>query len=160
MWGHEIDFDKELGPNTVGILGECALGKYEGTPVQKTLDDRPKHESDLGWDIIIGALKYDIKTPESIRFPLGSYRCNISRLLFNKNKPNDGYIWIFMIPRPEKTPPYDWRVVGWMPKDEFFEKALFHKKGDKSITSNKFRYSAPMHDIAIHQLHPYKSIPR
>jgi hypothetical protein len=159
-FGQEIDFDKKLGPNTIGILGECALAKKEGIPVQKTLDARPKHESDLGWDIIIGGLKYDIKTPESISFPLARYRCNISRALFNKKKGNDGYIWIFMIPHPGKFPPYDWRIVGWMPKDEFFERASFHKKGDKSITGNKFKYSAPLYDMAIRHINPYKDIPR
>lgn len=159
-FGREPDWDKELGPNTIGVLGECGLGKKENIPVLKTLKDRPEREADLGWDIVIGDLKYDIKTHESVSFPLTNFRCNISRTLFNKHKPNDGYIWIFMIPRPEKSPPYDWRVVGWMPKDEFFEKALFHKKGDKSITGNKFKYFAPLYDVAIRQLYPYKDIPR
>ena len=158
-FGREIDWDK-LGPNTIGVLGECALGKYEGVPVQKTLDDRPQHESDSGWDIILGGLKYDIKTHQSVRRPLLKYRCNISRALFNKNKPNDGYIWIFMIPYPWKTPAYGWHVVGWMPKDEFFEKADFHKKGDKSVTGNKFVYFSPLYDMPISKIYPYKDIPR
>lgn len=159
-FGREINFNKKLGPNTIGVLGECALGKEEDTPVQKTLDDRPEHESDAGWDIVIGGLKYDIKTHESIRRPLTKYRCNISRALFNKKKDNDGYIWIFMIPYPGMIPPYGWHAVGWMMKDEFFEEALFHKKGDKSITGNKFEYFAPMYDISIKQIHPLKDIPR
>ncbi len=56
--------------------------------------------------------------------------------------------------------PFYWLVAGWMLKDEFLEKAIFHEAGEGSMTGNKFIYESATYDIGIKQLHPFKEIPR
>lgn len=152
------NFDKA---NLVGILGECALGKYEGKPVQQTLDERPVKKSDEGWDIVIGGMKYDIKTLQSVKRPNTAFRYNIKLSTIEKQKSNDGFIWISMVKTVDPVVvPYYWLVVGWMFKDEFLKKADFHIQGAKSVTGNEFVYSSETFDITVRRLHPYKDIPR
>ncbi len=161
-FGQTIDPD-DLNPNFIGMLGECALGKAEGKPVTQTLAERPIRQSDAGWDIIIGGLKYDIKVLRSFkgRRPTLDFRYNITRKLITQNKPNDGYFWISMIKYPAlRAMPWYWLAIGWMLKEEFLEKADFHRTGDKSVTGNNFVFSSPTYDIPVRKLHPYKDIPR
>lgn len=161
-FGQDLDPNK-MNPNAIGILGECVLGKKEGISVQETLDNRPIKESDPGWDIVIGGLKYDIKTLTSPkgRRPTPRFRYNIKEKDITANKPNDGYLWVAMIKYAvNPSMPWYWLGVGWMLKVEFLEKADFHKTGDKSVTGNDFVYSSPTYDIPISELHPYKDLPR
>jgi len=154
-------FDKRLNPNSVGVLGECALGKYEGKPAQQTLDERPVRKSDEGWDIVIGDHTYDIKTLRSVVRPNTAFRYNIKKSTIDKQKGNDGFIWLSMIQYPDRlVVPYYWLVVGWMFKDEFLRKADLHRKGERSVTGNDFIYSSDTYDITVRRLHPYKDIPR
>ncbi|GAG45901.1 unnamed protein product, partial [marine sediment metagenome] len=113
--------------------GECALGKYEGKSVDQILKERPIKESDIGWDIIIGGLKYDIKTLQSIKRPNLRFRFNIKKSIIDKDKGNDGYIWISMVRYVGRTVPFYWLVAGWMLKEEFLEKAVFHEAGELSM---------------------------
>ncbi|MCK4265977.1 MAG: hypothetical protein KAX31_01780 [Thermoplasmata archaeon] len=150
----------ELNPNAKGILGECALAKHEGKSVSQTLAERPIRESDAGWDIVIGELKYDIKTLQTIRRPNLKFRFNIKKSTIDKNKENDGYIWISMVIYVGLTVPFYWLVAGWMLKDEFLRKAILHKAGELSMTGNKFVYEVATYDISLRKLHPFKEIPR
>lgn len=160
-FGHEIIDKDGHSSNFKGMLGECVLGKLEGKTVHQTLDERPIKESDPGWDIIIGGLKYDIKLLKSIKRPTPEFRYNIRKKLIDQKKGNDGYIWISMIRWPQRSElPWNWLVVGWMLKEEFLEKADFHRKGDLSVTGNKFVYKNATYDIAVRKLHPYKDVPR
>ena len=152
--------ENELNPNTKGVLGECALGKYEGKPVEQILKERPIRESDTGWDIVIGDLKYDIKTLQTIRRPDLHFRYNVLKSTINKHKANDGYIWVSMVVYVGRTVPFYWLVTGWMLKDEFLEKAILHEIGELSMTGNQFIYEVPTYDIGIKELHPFKAIPR
>lgn len=152
------DFDKA---NLVGILGECVLGKHEGKPVAQTLKERPIRKSDEGWDIVIGGLTYDIKTLQSVKRPNTAFRYNVKKSTIDKQKANDGFIWIAMVKTVDPVVvPYYWLVVGWMFKDEFLRKTDFHRKGDKSVTGNEFVYSSDTYDIRASKLHPYQDIPR
>lgn len=154
-------FDKGLNPNAVGVLGECALGKYEGKLVQQILDERPVKESDVGWDIVIGEYTYDIKTLQSVVRPNTAFRYNIKKSTIDKEKGNDGFIWLSMVQHPDRPiVPYYWLVMGWMFKEEFLRKADFHIQGAKSVTGNEFVYSTETFDITVRRLHPYKDIPR
>lgn len=150
----------ELNPNAKGILGECALGKYEGKSVSQTLKERPIRESDVGWDIIIGEVKYDIKTLQTIQRPNLRFRFNVKKSTIEKHKQNDGYIWISMVKYVGRTVPFYWLVAGWIFKDEFLKKAIFHEAGEISMTGNKFIYESATYDIGIKKLHPFKEIPR
>lgn len=152
--------ENELNPNAKGVLGECALAKHEGKPVSQTLKERPIRESDAGWDIVIGDLKYDIKTLQTIKRPNTRFRFNIKKSIIDKNKANDGYIWISLVMYVGRTVPFYCLVAGWMLKDEFLEKAILHEAGEKSMTGNKFVYEVATYDISIKQLHPFKEIPR
>jgi len=155
-----IDYEK-MHSNTVGALGECALGKYEGKPVAQTLAERPVRKSDIGWDIVIGDYTYDIKTLQSKVRPNTAYRYNVKKSTIDKEKTNDGFIWIAMVrPIDRLVVPYYWLVIGWMLKDEFLRKADLHRKGEKSVTRNDFIYSSDTYDITARKLHPYKLIPR
>lgn len=152
---------KGMHSNTVGVLGECALARYEGKSVAQTLVERPERKSDEGWDIVIGGVKYDIKTLQSVKRPNTAFRYNVKKSTIDKEKPNDGFIWIAMIPPVDRLAvPYYWLVMGWMLKDEFLKKADFHYKGDQSVTKNKFVYSSDTYDITARKLHAYKDIPR
>jgi len=158
----------EFGPlpegmnnNTVGVLGECALAKYEGKPVLETLAERPVRVSDAGWDIAIGDYTYDIKTLQSVIRPNTAFRYNVKKSTIDKAKANDGFIWISMIrPIDRLAVPFYWLVMGWMFKDEFLKKATLHRKGEKSATRNDFVFSSDTYDITARKLHPYKLIPR
>lgn len=150
----------ELNPNAKGLLGECALGKHEGKSVDQILRERPIRESDIGWDIVIGGIKYDIKTLQTIQRPTTRFRFNIKKSTIEKHKQNDGYIWISMVQYVSRVPPFYWLVAGWMLKDEFLEKAVFHEAGELSMTGNKFVFQSATYDIGIKKLHPFKEIPR
>jgi len=153
--------DKKMNNNTVGVLGECALARYEGKPVIQTLMERPVRVRDEGWDIVIGDYTYDIKTLQSVVRPNTAFRYNIKKSTIDKEKPNDGFIWIAMVkPIDRLTVPYYWLVMGWMFKGEFLKKATLHRKGERSVTKNDFIYSSDTYDITARKLHPYKNIPR
>jgi len=155
-----IDYEK-MHSNTVGILGECALAKYERKPVTQTLAERPVRVSDAGWDIVIGDYTYDIKTLQSVIRPNTAFRYNVKKSTIDKEKTNDGFIWIAMVrPLDRLIVPYYWLVIGWMLKDEFLKKADLHRKGERSVTRNDFVYSSDTYDITARKLHPYKNIPR
>lgn len=153
--------DKKMNNNTVGVLGECALAKYEGKPVAQTLAERPVRESDPGWDIVIGDYTYDIKTLQSVVRPNTAFRYNIKKSTIDKGKPNDGFIWVAMVPPIDRlTVPFYWLVMGWMFKDEFLKKATLHRKGTKSAARNAWVFSSDTYDITARKLHAYKDIPR
>ncbi len=153
--------NKKMNKNAVGVLGECALAKYEGKPVAQTLAERPIRVSDAGWDITIGDYTYDIKTLQSVVRPNTAFRYNVKKSTIDKEKANDGFIWIAMVrPIDRLVVPFYWLVMGWMFKDEFLRKADLHRKGDRSMTKNDFIYSSDTYDITVRKLHPYKDILR
>lgn len=152
---------KGMNNNTVGVLGECALAKYEGKPVLETLAERPVRVSDPGWDITIGSHTYDIKTLQSVIRPNTAFRYNVKKSTIDKEKANDGFIWIAMVrPIDRLTVPFYWLVMGWMFKDEFLKKATLHRKGETSDAKNNWIFSSDTYDITARKLHPYKDIPR
>lgn len=152
-----------MNPNFIGMLGECALNKEEGKPVSQTLAERPVRESDPGFDILIGDMKYDIKVLRSLQGyrPELKWRYNITKKLIDQQKDCDGFFWISMIKCTDIIAmPWYCLAVGWLTKEEFLRKAKFNKTGDKSIAGNNFVFKSPTYDIAVRQIRPYRDIPR
>jgi len=152
-----------MNPNFIGMLGECALSKKEGKPVRQTLDDRPVKKSDPGFDIVISNRKYDVKTLRSLKGkrPKLGWRYNIPAYLINQKKDCDCFFWISMVKWPiRNAAPWYWLAVGWLTREEFLEKAIYHNTGERSITGNEFVFESPTYDIYVRDMHPYKDIPR
>lgn len=152
---------RKLDSNFVGICGECLVIKNEGGSLYEYLENRPFREADLGFDIVIGEKRYDVKTLLSICEPRKNFRYNVTETDIEKTSA-DGYIWVTMV-TIENSPssvPFKWGVVGWLFKEEFLEKAEYHLEGDESKTGNHFIFPCNAYDISINELKPIGEIPR
>jgi hypothetical protein len=127
--------------NRIGLLTECAVNKWaHGTPVETTLANRPEVKEqhwtgDEGFDITICGFKLDVKCQHSKYQPNTKWLWNVpDEVARDPNKECEGYLWVY-----KKTGnDYNYRLIGWMPRGEFIEKALFHTKGEKKPYQNGF----------------------
>lgn len=140
--------DTREDSNKVGIYGECALGKYFGVPVDKTLLERPVHQSDPGFDILIKGNRWDIKTQVSEKAGkhLSNYYMNIPEHMLRKDPT--GYIWILKW----KGNWVDFWIMGYLEKATFEKLAKKHLKGDKM--GEHFTYTANTYDLQATKLYP------
>lgn len=128
--------------NYIGLLGELAVNKILGRNLEAYIKNRPLHKSDPGFDIIIEEEKYDIKFLRSKFPPTERFRYNVPAEIMHKKL--DGYIFGTIVGE-------EMYIVGWISKEEFDRKAIFHEKGE-FVPYNKFVFACDTFDISINEL--------
>jgi hypothetical protein len=88
----------------------------------------------------------DVKTKSTSAVPLPHYDCSVSG--HNTKQKCDNYVFV----RITRDLTKGW-VLGYLPKQEFFDLARFFKKGDSDPSSpNKFTYKSDTYSVRIDQL--------
>jgi len=112
--------------NIAGFLGEFAFVDFV-----KTL--KPHHniiiDNSYDYDIIYQNITGDVKTKRTNYPGLLNYEASISN--YNPNQKCDIYIFVRVM--NDQTKAY---ICGWIPKQEYFEKARFMKEGDYDPSNN------------------------
>tara|TARA_R100001509_G_C4748281_1_gene175469 strand:+ start:83 stop:568 length:486 start_codon:yes stop_codon:yes gene_type:complete len=123
------------GGNLAGFIGEIVVTDYIGAKEQNTYD----------YDIVdkIGN-KIDVKTKRCNSEPKVNYDCSIAA--HGTKQKCDMYVFVRVLNDFSKA----W-ILGKIMKDEYFEKAKYHKKGELD-PDNKFRFKADCYNVKIHQL--------
>ena len=149
-----IDKAKEMGKlrnsitggegNVAGFIGEFLVNDIIGGTIDNTYE----------YDIVLpDGAKVDVKTTRTSVAPQSHYACNVSGI--NTRQDTDIYVFVRVI---SGTYEKGW-VLGYMPKQEFFEKAMFNKKGTKREGSN-FIYKSDTYSMTIEDLKPIEELKR
>lgn len=131
--------------NEVGFIGEEFVKKFlipEGEEVEEG--------NHYDYDFKYKGVRYEVKTKQTTVQPKSNYDCSIAN--FNPNQKCDIYIFARLYEFWEKG----W-ILGWLTKEEYFEKAVFLKKGDID-PSNNYVVKADCHNVKISELHDIKDL--
>lgn len=120
--------------NTTGFLGEEIVLKYLRRKGQNTHDH----------DLIYKGKHYDVKTKLRKKDPVPEWDCSIAA--YNTVQKCDGYIFVSLTASED----YGW-ILGWMPKEEYFEKAVYWPK-NKYDPSNGYKVRASCYNLKIKDL--------
>ena len=121
--------------NLTGFIGEFISHQIIGGSLVNEYD----------YDLIYKDIKIDIKTKLTTVKPLSKYDCSIAK--FNTKQNCDVYVFTRVLKNYQKG----W-VLGWLPKQEYFDEAIFLKKGDID-KSNNFKVKADCYNVKIFQLY-------
>ena len=123
------------GGNLAGFIGEQIALEYLGGTWHNT----------YSYDIILpNGKKVDVKTKQTSVKPLPNYDCSISN--YNTKQSCDMYAFV----RVKNDLTVGW-YLGSMDKKEYFEKAVFVKKGDVD-PSNNYTARSDCYNIKIEDL--------
>ena len=113
--------------NIFGALGEIVI--YD---LFKDRDASVDFNSTYDYDLIINGYKIDIKTKRTTVIPKDYYLCSISS--FNIKQRCDYYFFLRINENME-----DCYLLGWKSKENFFNEAVFNKKGELDINGWAFK---------------------
>jgi len=140
-----------LSGNTVGLQGSITRGG--GSPagalgeilVRDYLDyvQAPTPHYDLYTD---QGIRIDVKTKRCTSAPRLFYECSIAA--HGTKQKCDEYIFVRVLNNLQKA----W-LLGRIPKDEYFDRAVRHKKGERD-ESNGFTFKADCYNLPIEELWP------
>ena len=123
------------GGSVAGFLGEQIAIKAMGGKWNNSFD----------YDIILDdGRKVEVKTKQTSATPLPHYSCSISN--YNTRQKCD----IYAFTRVLKDFSKGW-FLGFLPKEEYFEKAKFMKKGDFD-PDNGYEVRADCYNLTIEEL--------
>lgn len=130
--------------NETGFLGEEVLKKYAG--------DKVKLEGDntYNYDIILNGKKVDVKSKLTAVKPKSDYDCSVAA--YNTSQLCDLYIFVRIHDLLESG----W-ILGYLPKEEYYKKARFLKKGEIDPTNN-FTVKADCYNVKIYDLMDIKDL--
>lgn len=106
--------------NFVGFLGEECVSKNYAMNIKNSYD----------YDLEYFGCKFDVKTKLVRTKPQDNYECSVYD--FNTKQKCDYYVFVRILDDFKKG----W-VLGFIPKEMFYSRAIKHKKGDID-TSNNF----------------------
>lgn len=112
--------------NVVGVLGElCYIKLIECICVDSFIDYTPTYD----YDMLLGTLKFDVKTKQRTVAPRGDYAASIAA--YSKNKQHCDYYAFTSITIDRATNEYtDFYYLGHIRKNNYFKRATFKKKGE------------------------------
>lgn len=122
-----------------GVIGELAVAEYLKAKRQPTKD----------YDLIKDDIKIDVKTKRTSVKPKEHYMCSIF-----KSSKHQQYDRVYFT-----RVSYDYKTIyllGWITKEDFYNKAKFVKKGD--IIDGSMKAVADCHNIQIKDLKKYWKI--
>ena len=129
--------------NIAGFLGEeCVLAHFK----KAVRDNTYQHDIRIGNDYI------EVKTKDRTVPPKPEYECTIPNA--NTRQINSFYFFVSLLRQGTKyTKGY---LLGYMKREEFFNKAQLLKRGDID-PSNNFVVKADCWNLKIKDLHKFKS---
>jgi len=129
------------GGSIAGFLGEQIVLDVMGG----------KWDNSYDYDIVLGdGRKVEVKTKQTSAVPLPHYSCSISN--FNTRQKCD----IYAFTRVLKDFSKGW-FLGYMPKQEYFDKSKFMKKGDFD-PDNGYEVRADCYNLYIEDLQNVQDI--
>jgi len=129
------------GGNLAGALGELAYIEWltkQGYRVEDT--------STYDYDIIVNGFKVDVKTKRINNKPADNYRVAVASA--NTTQKCDYYV--FTRVKESKDVAY---ILGYMSKNEFYERSTFFKEGE--IDVNGFAFRSDNYSIQIKDLNKF-----
>ena len=131
------------GGNLAGFVGERVVADY--------LDI--KKENTYQYDLITKKEKtYDVKTKRCKSKPLLNYTVSVCAL--NTKQNCDAYVFV----RVDNDITIAW-ILGYMPKEKFYKKATFCKKGELDPDSNcNWRFKEDCYNMYIKDLLPISEL--
>lgn len=132
--------------NVAGFFGEEVANHVIDGTITNTYD----------YDIISGdqqLITWDVKTKRCTSPPKSFYECSVAG--FNTKQKCDRYVFV----RIENKSGFWGRawVLGWMDKQEYFNRANLLKKGDVD-TSNNFTVKADCYNLKIKDLNQFTEV--
>lgn len=125
--------------NLYGAMGEILFKQY--------LEDNGysfQHEGTYNFDFIADGKRWEVKTKRTTVEPRPNYLCSVAD--FNTEQECDYYVFARVLEGFEKG-----YLLGVMPRDEFYDKAIFKSKGDKDV--NGFVFKADCLNMPIKMLY-------
>ena len=123
--------------NLTGFLGEVLL--------RERLAGTTEHKNTYDYDLVLPNSKtVDVKSKSTSVTPLDHYECSVSGL--NTKQKCDYYAFT----RIKKDLTVGW-LLGYLPKQEFYDLAKFYPKGSKD-PSNRFVNKVDTYSVRIDQL--------
>jgi hypothetical protein len=129
------------GRNYTGFVGEKAVADL------LKCQHKPSYEYDL---ILEDGRTVDCKTFTNKYYPRDDFECHVMK----KGRQQTCDMYLFCSYNKETNLLF---VCGYMPRDEFYERAKEIKKGDKSDINN-IRYRADGYIIKIGDLYPVEDL--
>lgn len=133
-----------------GLLGELIIADYFCQDMGQYLKRRPVRQSDVGYDIYLRNEHWDIKTLMSVVKPFPGYRYNVAEVQLETRA--SGFVFCTILKDYSKA-----FLCGYISKEEFRVKSIFHKKGDL-VPKNGFRFPCNAYDIGYEELHDIKDM--
>lgn len=142
------------GGNLAGYLGEEALAPYIGAEIVSNNRGLDKYNHDLLTPV---GRRVEVKTKRRTVAPKGFYDVSVAKT--SKHQQPDIYAFISLeFERATKTHPKQYFglkniwLCGFMPAEEYWEKATLWKKG-KIDKTNNFKTHVDMYNLAIEDLY-------
>jgi len=124
--------------NITGFLGEMAANKViKGKIVSGKSYD---------YDILKEEKSWEVKTKARNVVPLEKYNCSVAE--YNTKQKCDNYIFVSLYPLENPTKAF---VLGWLPKEDFYNKAFYLKKGQIE-PGTPWRVKASCYNVRISEL--------
>jgi hypothetical protein len=128
--------------NQYGAIGEVIVNDYF-----KAKGKDVNHVGHYDYDLVINGLKVDVKTKKVAKLDIVNVLASIP--IYNTHQKCDYYI--FCQVTADASLGY---ILGFIPKDEYFSKAFFRKKGD--VDTNGFVFKSDCYNMKVENLNPIK----
>lgn len=90
------------------------------------------------YDMIVDGIKFDVKTKQRTVTPRTDYDCSI--VAYSKDKQRcDSYIFTSVTLDRQTNEYTEFYLIGYMPKLDYFNRAVFKKKGEPDGGNNIFK---------------------
>ena len=127
--------------NIYGAIGEVVVERY-----LKSTNRDVDFTSTFDYDMIVSGKKIDVKSKRTTVTPKDHYLCSVSN--FNTTQRCDYYVFTSI--KESKDVAY---ILGYMSKNEFYERSMFFKEGD--IDVNGFAFRSDNYSIQIKDLNKF-----
>ena len=125
--------------NMYGFLGEGLFKQY-ASPFYK-VETHNTYDYDF---LVNGDIRIDVKTKSTGVRPLSYYDCSVAE--YNTKQKCDVYVFTRILYSLKKL----W-IVGWLPKQEYFNESTFLKKGSLD-EDNGYEVKASCYNLKINKL--------
>jgi hypothetical protein len=138
--------------NLVGFLGEEATKKYLGIPLGTKVDDK---DLIYNCDLIFNSESIDVKTKKTTVIPKDYYEASICAS--NIKQTCKYYVFTRALCENNQAIPSKIFIMGYILKDEYYEKARFLQEGQID-GSNNFRVRKDCYNLLYRDLYPAESL--
>jgi hypothetical protein len=130
--------------NLYGALGEVITFDYLASTGRNVI-----MKSTADYDMTINGNKVDIKTKKTTVTPLPNFNCSIAA--YNTTQKCDHYLFV----RVHENLHDAW-LLGYIHKNEFFNRAKFFRKNQKDPNKPTWKFRADCYNIEISKLQSIK----